>query len=230
MIDLQQAEVLEREAEQNGGHCSHCHQTIKIYRYGVSDSMVRVLKAMAKATHDTGSREIDADKLDLKHSERTQLTKMRFHALIAKVKVNGVQKPRHWIITTKGWDFLGGAPIPAKVLIFNNQVLGHDGGTTTINRIYAGNGEFEQEAVTEPEARVYSNVRQAKHQYFYEAEYRGNSYSQLGPQKGKVYAIRINTLQMGKPVSLEATINDTPYTAEYRDIASFSKWWKIIKP
>lgn len=237
MISLDDAKALAHEAEQNNGLCTHCHQVIKIYRYGVSDSMMRVLKAMADRTNEqlkianiSKNREVDADGLDLKHSERTQLTKMRFHGLIAKVKVDGVQKPRHWVITTKGWDFLGGTPIPAKVLVFNNQVLGHDGGMVTIDRIYGGAGEYEGKPVTEPEARVYSNVRQAKHQFFYEAEYRGNSYSQLGPQKGKVYGIRINTLQVGKPVSLEATIDGHPYTAEYRDIANFAKAWKIIKP
>ena len=227
MISLDQAKVLEREAEQNGGHCSHCHQTIKIYRYGVSDSMVRVLKAMAKATHNTGSREIDADKLDLKHSERTQLTKMRFHALIAKVKVNGVQKPRHWIITTKGWDFLGGAAIPAKVLIFNNQVLGHNGGTTTINRIYAGNGEFEQEAVTEPEARAYSDVRTPQKGISYDAEFLGRNYGKY-QEKGKVYTITIERLQIGKPVVI-THVDDKPEKLQYNDLAAFQRSWKIIK-
>lgn len=234
MISLDDAKSLAIEAEQNNGLCTHCHQVIKIYRYGISDSMMRVLRAMADRTNEqlrianiSKNREVDADTLDLKHSERTQLTKMRFHGLVAKVKVDGVQKPRHWVITTKGWDFLGFKPIPAKVLVFNNQVLGHDGGVVTIDRIYGGAGEFEAQAVTEPEARAYSDVRTEKRQIEYQAEYRGYRQGILEP--GRIYKLLVGRLQIGNPITAEVwdSLNNR-YQFEYRDIASFQKTWKII--
>lgn len=56
-MDLEAAQALEFEAnELNGGCCTHCHQTIKIYRYGISDSMVTVLRAMAKSTTPQAGR------------------------------------------------------------------------------------------------------------------------------------------------------------------------------
>lgn len=219
MIDLAQAQALEKEAEKNNGHCTHCSQTIKIYRYGISTSMVRVLKAMAKATQHPGQA-IDADKLDLKHSERTQLTKMRFHGLIAKVKKDGHQVPRNWVITTKGWQFLGNKPVPAKVIIYENQVLGHDGGETTIKRIAGLASDFEQQPISEPEARAYANVREPVRHQKLTCEYVGMATSTR--KKGDIVELEIERLQTGKPIKIVA-----PFVGSYRDIAAFARDWKV---
>jgi hypothetical protein len=223
MIDLEQAQKLEKEAQNNNGHCSNCGQTIKIYRYGISTSMVQVLKAMAKATQHPGQA-IDADKLNLKHSERTQLTKMRFHGLIAKVKHDGRQVPRNWVITTKGWKFLGNKPVQAKVIIYENQVLGHDGGETTIRRIAGLAGDFEQEAVSEPEARAYSDVRTPRSQQTITATYRGYMRPNLG-QTGIPQTLAVDRLQVGHPVMV--TVVDTGDKIEYKDIAAFKRDWRV---
>lgn len=219
MIDLAQAQALEKEAQKNDGHCTHCGQTIKIYRYGISTSMVHVLKAMAKATQHPGQA-IDADELDLKHSERTQLTKMRFHGLIAKVKKDGHQVPRNWVITTKGWQFLGNKPVPAKVIIYENQVLGHDGGETTIKRIAGLASDFEQQPISEPEARAYANVREPVRHQKLTCEYVGMATSTR--KKGDIVELEIERLQTGKPIKIVA-----PFVGSYRDIAAFARDWKV---
>lgn len=223
MIDLAQAQALEKDAQNNNGHCSNCGQTIKIYRYGISTSMVRVLKAMARATEHAGQA-IDADKLALKHSERTQLTKMRFHGLIAKVKRDGRQVPRNWVITTKGWQFLGNKPVPAKVIIYENQVLGHDGGETTIRRVGGLASDFEQEPVTEPEARAYSDVRTPQRHTTVNAVYVGHPRPNLD-KTGMTLTLEVDRLQIGHPVKL--TVVDTNDKLEYRDIAAFKRDWKV---
>lgn len=223
MIDLAQAQALEKDAQKNDGHCSHCGQTIKIYRYGISNSMVRVLKAMARAGTYAG-QPIDADKLDLKHSERTQLTKLRFHALIAKVKKDGRQVPRHWVITTKGWQFLGNKPVPAKVIIYGNQVLGHDGGETSIRRVTGMAGDFEQEAVSEPEARAYSDVRTPRRNTETTAVYVGHSRPDID-KDGMPVVLKIDRLQMGHPVTV--MVGETGPRLTYKDIAAFKRDWKV---
>ena len=226
-MDLERARVLEKEAEANGGHCTHCEQTLKIYRYGISESMVRVLRAMAKATEPNTGRAIDVDKINLKHSERTQLTKMRFHGLVAKVKEDGTQIPRHWLITRKGWQFLGNDPVPAKVIVYNNQVLGHDGGTTEIKRIAGDNGEYEAKPITATESRTYAHIREPQRQTIVTAEWLGNTAGQL--IKGDIYTLLIDRLQIGKPVTI--TIKEILQTEpiKYNDVAAFGRSWKVIK-
>lgn len=223
MIDLDQAQKLEKEAQKNNGHCSNCGQTIKIYRYGISMSMVRVLKAMAKATEHPGQA-INAEKLNLKYGERTQLTKLRFHALIAKVKQDGRQVARHWVITTKGWQFLGNKPVPAKVIIYENQVLGHDGGETSIRRIAGLAGDFEQEPITEPEARAYADVRTPRKNTEISAIYVGHSRPNIN-KTGMPLVLEIGRLQVGHPVKI--IVAETGDELEYKDIAAFKRDWKV---
>lgn len=222
-IDLDQAKKLEKEAEKNEGHCSHCGQTIKIYRYGISTSMVNVLKAMGRAS-TRGGAIIDVDKLDLRHSERTQLTKLRFHGLVAKVKEDGHQIPRHWVITTKGWQFIAGNEIQAKVVVYNNQVLGHDGGMTTIKRVGGLAGDFEQQPVTEAESRQYSDVRTPQRHTTINAVYVGPNRQNLG-KNDFTLTLEVERLQIGHPVKL--TVVDTGDQLEYRDIAAFKRDWRV---
>ena len=226
-IDLERAKQLEKEAEANGGHCTNCEQTLKIYRYGISESMVRVLKAMAKATEPNTGRSIDVDKINLKHSERTQLTKMRFHGLVAKVKEDNVQIPRHWLITRRGWQFLGNEQVPAKVIVYNNQVLGHDGGMTDIRRISGENGEYEAKPVTAAESRTYAHIREPQRQSILTAEWIGRTAGSL--VQGQLYTLLIDRLQVGHPVSI--TIKEILQTEpiKYKDVAAFGKSWKVIK-
>lgn len=233
-MDIARANALEKEAsELNGGHCTHCEQTIKIYRYGISDSMVRVLHAMAKRTklqldgQDKAGRTIDVDVLDLKHSERTQLTKMRFHGLVAKVKEDdGTQIPRHWLVTTKGWQFLKGGDVAAKVVVYNNQVLGHDGGVTNIKRIIGGNGDYEQAPVTEAESRTFAHVRQPEFDKIVRAVWLGYSAGQL--VNNQEYTLKMEKLQFGKPLKVWVPGREPEGIIEYKDIASFAKSWRIV--
>lgn len=231
-MDLQQANALEAEANKHNGTCTHCHQTIKIYRYGISDSMVRVLVQMAKRTKlqleggDKAGRSIDVDILDLRHSERTQITKLRFHGLLAKVKNDdNTQIARRWLITRKGWEFLAGSAVPAKVVVYNNQVLGHDGGTTDIRRITGGNGDYEEQAISEAESRAYAHVRKPEYQKTVTAIYNGVSVGAL--VRGNKYSIKMAKLQMGKPLDVEVQL-DEPKQLSYSDIAAFGKSWEVV--
>lgn len=221
MVDLEQAKALETEAREHDGICTHCHQSIKIYRYSISTSMVYVLKAIAKASR-MGGDIIDVGKLDPDHNERSQLTKLRLHGLIAKVKKDKHHIPRHWVVTTKGWQFIGGSDVPAKVVIYNNQVLGHDGGTTNIKRVTGMPGDFEKQGITEAESRTYSDIRKPQYDKVVQAEYLGYSGGEF--VKGQVYEIKMSRLQVGKPLHVM-----TPAGGEqqFNDIAAFGKTWKV---
>lgn len=226
-LDLDQAKALEKEAEQNNGYCTHCQQTIKIYRYGISTSMVRVLRVMAKGTTTGTTRAIDVDDLSLRHSERTQLTKMRFHGLVAKVKEDGHQIPRHWLITHKGWRFLANEPVPAKVVVYNNQVLGHDGGTVTIKRVAGEPGDYEAEPVTEAESRTYAHMRKPEYGKKIRATYISRAYSAY-LKTGETYDMEISKLQVGQPIKIRVpSLPPAVCEISYTDIATFKRYWRV---
>lgn len=226
MLNLEQANKLETEAKANNGLCGHCYQSIKIYRYSISTSMVYVLKAIAKASR-MGGDIIDVGTLDLNHNERSQLTKLRLHGLIAKVKKDKHHIPRHWVVTTKGWQFIGGQDVPAKVVIYNNQVLGHDGGTTNIKRVGGMAGDFEKQGITEAESRTYANIRKPEYNKEVQAEFIGTTWSaQL--KKGEIYTLKMTRLQVGKPLSVMVPELDAYKPLEYKDVAAFAKTWKVV--
>lgn len=224
MSDLQltreQAEALVKAAEQNDGHCDKCHRVINIYRYRANAVMAKILRKMAAATSD-GGRAIDVEQLDLKHSERTQLTKMRFHGLVAKVKENGTHVPRHWTITHKGWNWLKGEPIQEKVLVFNNAVLGHEGELITIKRVL-NEAEFESQPISTEEAGVYGAAREGFKGLIVEAVFKGRYSNQF--KTGETYTLKLRRLQVGKAVQIV-----DPVEVDYKDIAAFAAQWRVIK-
>ena len=222
MISLEQARLLEQDAEQNGGKCSNCHQTIKIYRYRINSTHARFLKAMAAEVDKTGVNDVDLSKIDIAYSTRSQCSKLRQHGLIARVKdARGVQVPRHWLITKKGWGFLKGEMIPSKVVVYNNQTIGHDGGMTSIYRVY-GDTPHEAEPVSEAEARTYQDVRTPVKTNTVFAEFKGNTNFNGQFLKGNTYPLEVERLQVGKPVKIARPVKIT-----YKDIAAFQRDWKV---
>lgn len=217
-------------ASENDGHCDRCLRVIQVYKYGISTMMAGIMKKMAAATRETGKRDIDMGTLGLTHNERSQLSKMRQHGIIVQTKEDGHKKARHWLITTKGWQFLRGEDIPAKVVVFDNQVLGHEGGVANIRRILGEPGFYEADPLSTEEAAAFHDVRTPQKQLEYDAVYQGNSYSDNQPKKGTAYTIYVERLQIGKPVKISCPLGDgTLFKAEYADIAAFYKSWKITK-
>lgn len=228
-MNNEQIKALEKEAELNNGRCSKCNQTIKIYKYRVNKTHASFLKAMANAVRDTGVNDVDISTIGVAYSTRTQVSKIRQHGLIARIKdERGVQLPRRWLITHKGWEFLNGKPIPEKVVIYNNQVLGHDEATTTIYEVLGGRFDpqepiYAETPVSEPEARVYSEVRQPKSQLEQQMIYKGRTDYGDGYTTGQQYDLVLERLQIGKPVTIKS-----PHKREYRDIAAFQKHWRAV--
>lgn len=224
-MKTEQIRELEKEAEQNNGHCSRCSQTIKIYRYKINKVHATFLKAMAKKVSESGHNDVDISEIGLSYSTRSQVTKMRQHGLIARVKNDsGKQTASHWLITNKGWDFLKGKPIPQIVVVYNNQVLGHDGGLITFNEALGVFSPAEQdgEAITEAEARTYENIRTPRNTFTKIATFIGKDFSDY--KNGVEYELEIEKLQMGKPVSVIY-----PTKIVYSDISKFQKDWRIVE-
>lgn len=228
-----QAEVeqLLKDAQNNEGLCSNCWRKLAIYRYTANRQMAVILKRLAAATHDNQKTAIDVDTLALAYSQRTQLTKLRFHGLAAKVKdKEGHQTARHWVVTNKGWGWVKGEPIERRVIVFDNQLLGHEGGPITITEALGEKPaatHYDQKPVTEAEAKVYRNARTPQRHTIHQAEYRG--YSNEIVARGETYTIHIERLQVGRPVKVNAVVRGKNlYKCGYNDIAAFQRAWKII--
>lgn len=228
MLTEKEIESIETMIDSNKGHCTTCHQTIAFYRYAVNKQIATVLKAMRARIDETGVNEISFDDLELSYELKTQRSKLRLHGLIAKVKdAEGNNVANTWLITKKGGDFLRGAEIQKYVKVYNNQVIGHEGGFVTINRLDI-ESEINQELISEAEAAVFSNVRTAKKPTLV-AEYKHRYSSKL--DYGKAYELHIEKLQYGKPVHVTVLVGPDPYELNlaYKDIAAFHGDWKIIK-
>lgn len=211
-------------ADKNNGHCDRCNRVIKIYTYKVNAGHASTLKAMADHVKNNGDPTINFNDLDndIRYSAATQRTKMRLHGLIAKYKEDGVHVASKWVITTKGYNFLKGDDIPEKVIVFDNQVLGHGSDMTNIKRLSGDSLTYEETPITTAEAEVYNDIRTPRKNTKYHAQFKGKTVPRFDVDK--VYEIEIERLQVGSPIQLVA-----PFKATYKDIAEFYKYWKILK-
>lgn len=222
-LNENQIKELLQIAEHNDGKCDRCHRSIKLYKYRANKTMARILRLMANATDSQQDRAIDIETINLKYHERGQITKMRFHGLVAKVKdADGHHKGRHWLITRKGWDWLGGKEIPAKAVVYNNQVLGHEGGLCRIDSSI-DDLTFEKDNLAPTEAGTYEDVRTPHKGMHLTAEFKGS----MGKwRRGEIVELILDRLQTGKPITGQSADG---LQLSYPDIAAFQRNWKIIK-
>ena len=148
------------EARDNDGTCKNCGRRIQLYKYKITPSMVYLLKDMARITcrqaseKESNPRYVDIADVDRPFSVKAQTAKLRLHGLVAKVKdAKGAHIPRTWIVTKKGWKFLAGKPVQARVTVYNNTVLGHSGGLCVIDQIAGASGDYIVEPITEDESK-----------------------------------------------------------------------------
>jgi hypothetical protein len=222
LTDEQREELLEI-ASVNDGNCDRCGRVINIYKYRINEGMANTLRKLAKVANNRKENKVNFDDIAGAYSQKTQRTKMRLHGLIAKYKENGVHVASTWLITKKGWDFLAGKDIPAVVIVFDNQVIGHEGGTTNIKSLVK-ESIIEREPISTNEAKVYHDVRPPQKSMKVPAQYKGHALTLEDYKLGVGYVLEIEKLEVGKPVKIIA-----PLMRVYSDIAAFQKVWKILK-
>lgn len=106
--------------------CEHCGQKIREYRVGISPMMIKTLVKFRMAILDKGEnmahllKDFEGRDYELTRHEWNNFTRLRFHALTAKVK----DESGYWLLTKRGADFLNGkVEIPKYVWIRNNRVV-----------------------------------------------------------------------------------------------------------
>lgn len=221
MMTPAEIDNIEAMAAKNDGHCDHCGQMIKIYRHKPNKAHVKILRRLQSEVRKTGVNKFNFNDIEGSFAQKSQRSKMRQHGLIAKFKEDGKHVANTWVITTKGYDFLAGNPIQQTVVVYDNQVIGHDGPMVTIRDI-AEEPDFEADNITEPESKLYHDVRTPQRDKKVMAIYTSRNYSNYF-KKDQPYEITIKRMVMGKPV-----IISSPQWVEYSDIGAFQKAWKII--
>ena len=137
------------------GKCQVCEAKVLKYDRRLSRVLIFALVKIERGVHMkysqshnfTTANNINVGRLPgdlaLNHSERCNLTILRHHGLLAKVKVDGEIQSGHWLITKKGWSFLRGEAIPDTVTTFRNRVIDHSTTTETISDVLSG-GDYSE--------------------------------------------------------------------------------------
>ncbi len=104
-------------------HCPTCGANTKAFWHTLTPGLVSILVKCIQFVHEHGKNEFHLQRdLHLNVNEFSNFTKLRFHALVAKVD----EKPGYWLITARGGQFLRGEiNVPLRVLTFRNRVLEH---------------------------------------------------------------------------------------------------------
>ena len=117
--------------------CPYCGASLKKYWHKITPGLVKVLVKCYMAVITKGKNKFTMKELELNHSEYGNFQKLRFHALIAKNKEDGVVVNKEWIITKRGAEFLKGMiKIPRSVQTFRNRVVDHDTEMVDISKVF----------------------------------------------------------------------------------------------
>lgn len=129
----------------NEVYCEACGARCKKYWHGLSQGLVRTLIKIYKGISDKKENSINPyHELQLTTVEHMNMTKLRFHGMIAKVKEEGEVQRGYWLITQKGAGFLKGARVPTRVQTFRNHVVGHSEDDINITEVMRDAVYWEQ--------------------------------------------------------------------------------------
>lgn len=126
--------------------CGNCGESMAVYMYTLSVLDAQLLCAIAKVVTKRmqgGKTFTEANKVHLQTeigdytlaSRQTIASKL---GLVAKVKNREGKHDRKagWCITTRGYEFLAGKPVPKKVKVFHNQIQEHFDEMITMSELF----------------------------------------------------------------------------------------------
>lgn len=125
-------------------HCPTCGQTVREYHHrldpGLVDALIKFKNAVLHYQRNDINPSEDMGKdspFELTFAQRANITRIRFHGLLAKVKKpDGTRKTGHWLLTKRGNEFLTkGLKIPDRVYTKFNRVVGHSVNKVSIKDI-----------------------------------------------------------------------------------------------
>jgi len=120
--------------------CPHCgkelpanYMVMKSYwvplRPGIIRALIKFRAAVVANNRNSIHllKDMSGTRNELTRHEWNNFSRLRFHAMVAKVREEGLHKSGYWLLTKRGASFLKGEiAVPAKVLICRNEVIDHD--------------------------------------------------------------------------------------------------------
>ena len=132
--------------------CPHCGASMKAYWHVLTPILVRALIKFRQSVLEKGKNQVHLIKdmkgksYELAPYEWKNWTKVRFHGLAAKYKVDGKWKRGYWLLTARGANFLNGQiQIPCNVKTFRNKVIDHSAFLTTVQDVIGSTPYVETE-------------------------------------------------------------------------------------
>lgn len=121
----------------------------RTYWYRITPGLIDVLLILLDYVHEKGSNNFTWKEVRdrLKPFQYTQQTKLRLHALIAKIKDEDDKFTGEWLITSRAAQFLrGDITIPQKVQVQSNTVIGYDDINVGVREVYGSDIYLEGKA------------------------------------------------------------------------------------
>lgn len=121
----------------------------RIYWYRITPGLIDVLLILLDYVHEKNSNNFTWKEVRdrLKPFQYTQQTKLRLHALIAKIKDEDDKFTGEWLITSRAAQFLrGDITIPQKVQVQSNHVIGYDDINVSVREVYGSDIYLEGKA------------------------------------------------------------------------------------
>lgn len=104
--------------------CRCCGASLVMPVHSLSRGLVTTLMQCAYEARKKGGYLVDVANVDLTHNQLANLQKLRYFGLMVKHVENGVHIPRHWVITTRGWEFLAREKLVFKQMrSFRNTIV-----------------------------------------------------------------------------------------------------------
>ena len=125
--------------------CPYCGASLKMFWHKLTPGLVLTLVKIHRAIAKKKENRIHTHKeMTLTTSEHMNMTKLRFHGLIAKCRKDGKIERGYWLITRRGAQFLRGEiAVPKRVQTFRNKVVNHDLENVTIKDVMKSTPFFE---------------------------------------------------------------------------------------
>lgn len=143
--------AMHKAAQDGVEKCPVCRESMKAYWHTLTPGLVKALgkfygAVVAKGVNDVHvDEDMNGTQFELTKNERSNWTKLRYHALVVKVKdENGQHVQGHWLLSRRGKQFLTeGLEVPKRVKTFRNVVVDHDEQLVSLKDVYRSDRYFD---------------------------------------------------------------------------------------
>lgn len=217
-----------REFSEKEGRCVCCGAKVTKYWYKMTPGLADILIIMLKRVRDTNKNHLKLRELYdvLTPYQTTQMSKLRFHGLIAKHRdADG----RHdgWLLTKRAGLWLKNeVRIPLRVQVYRNHITDKSSETVSAYDIVgADKKEYLETTFSYERAKPDEMERATLYDRIVQAVWLGYTAGQL--VNGQQYTLKMAKLQMGKPIKLQLQSKE-PANLEYKDLQQFAKSWRVV--